>query len=147
MIRGGSDQPVLAACIDICVRATMHMDHGDAPAMAELFTDDLEFVRPSTFPNVAIRGRGELLAAMAARGSDSVSRHVASNFVATRIAHDVVTVDSYFTHFRGNRTPAATPVPLADALRSIGEYRDRLAFRDGRWRIARREARFIFGGL
>ena len=137
----------LAACRDLTLRASMRMDANDADGLAALFTPDLEFVRPATYPEVAIRGRAALKAAIAARPPAFVSRHIFSNSVADRLGPDEVRVVSYFTHFSGMRTDGAAAIPMEHALRSLGEYEDRVVRTPGGWRIARRVAHFVFGGL
>ena len=137
----------LAACRDLALRASMRMDANDADGLVALFTPDLEFVRPATWPEVVIHGRAQLKAAIVARPTGFVSRHIFSNSVADRVGPDEVRVVSYFTHFSGTRTQGAAPIPMDHALRSLGEYEDRLVRTPDGWRIARRVAHFIFGGL
>ena len=137
----------LAACREVTLRASMRMDANDADGLMALFTPDLEFVRPATWPEVVIRGREQLKAAIAARPPGFVSRHIFSNSVADHVGPDEVRVVSYFTHFSGTRTDAAAAIPMDHALRSLGEYEDRVVRTPDGWRIARRVARFIFGGL
>ena len=142
------DDAVLRDCVDAVTRASVLMDAGEADALTELFTEDLEFVRPSTYPEVAIRGREQFRQALAERDPRMVSRHVASNIVAIRTSETEIVVRSYFTHFRGYRDVGSqVPIPLADSLRSMGEYEDSFVQVGDRWLIARRVARFLFGGL
>ena len=142
------DRTDFADCIQAATAATFYMDANDADALVRFFTEDLEFVRPATYPEVAIRGRADLHATIAGRDPNMMSRHVVSNFVPRRIAEDEIEVRSYFTHFRGQRPDGSeAPIPIEDALQSMGEYRDTLRRVGGRWLIARRVARFIFNAL
>jgi hypothetical protein len=137
----------LAACRELALRASMLMDANDGPAMAALFTPDLIFIRPTTWPQATIRSRDALVAAIAARPAGLVSRHLLTNLLATRLDSDTVQVRSYFTHFSGTGPPDALgALPLAGALRSLGEYEDQMVRTAAGWRIARRVGRFAFGG-
>ncbi|KEQ53905.1 nuclear transport factor 2 family protein [Sphingobium chlorophenolicum] len=143
-----ADMKAFDACARIVTLASLHMDANDADALVRLFTEDLEFVRPSTYPDVAIRGRAELHAAIAERDRHMVSRHIASNIAPYRVSADRIVVKSYFTHFRGWRDIGSDePIPITETLRSMGEYEDHLVCADGEWLIARRVAKFLFGGL
>lgn len=137
----------LAACRELVLLASMRMDADDADGLAALFTPDLEFVRPATYPAVVIRGRQQLREAIRARPAGFVSRHIFSNSVAERLSPDRVRVVSYFTHFSGQREDGERPIPMEHALRSLGDYEDTVARTADGWRIARRVARFVFGGL
>lgn len=139
--------PDLAACRELVLRASMRMDANDAEGLASLFTPDLEFVRPATYPEVTIRGRQALRDAIAARPATFVSRHLFSNSLAERVSADRIRVVSYFTHFSGQRGDADQPIPMEHALRSLGDYEDTVVRTSEGWRIARRVARFVFGGL
>ena len=137
-----------AACRDLTLRASMLMDANDADGLVALFTPDLEFVKPSTYPVVSIRGRDQLRAVIAGRSPQFVSRHVCTNAVADRLGPDTIRVRSYFTHFSGTHPSSAVgALPIAEALRSVGEYDDTLSSTGEGWRIARRVGRFSFGGL
>jgi hypothetical protein len=138
----------LVTCRELTLRASMLMDANDAEGLVALFTPDLEFVKPSTYPEVSIRGREQLRAVIAGRSPQFVSRHVCTNAIADRLGPDSIRVRSYFTHFSGTRPVGATgALPIADALRSVGEYDDTLSRTGEGWRIARRVGRFSFGGL
>jgi hypothetical protein len=137
----------LTACKEIALRASMLMDANDTEGLVALFTPDLEFVRPATYPAVAIRGRPALRDAIVARGPDFVSRHLFTNSLADPLSDGTVRVRSYFTHFSGQRSPGGEPIPMDHALRSLGEYDDTLVRTLEGWRISRRVARFVFGGL
>jgi SnoaL-like protein len=142
------DRAILADCRDVALRASMLMDANDADRLVALFTEDMEFVKPSTYPEVSIRGRAQFRAIIATRPAGFISRHICTNAVADRTGADSVTVKSYFTHFSGTRPPGSgAALPIADALRSVGEYEDRLVRTTGGWLIARRTGRFMFGGL
>jgi SnoaL-like domain len=148
MILNAADKEAFDACIHAVTLASVYMDANDADALVQLFTEDLEFVRPSTYPDVAIRGRAELHATIAERDRRMVSRHVASNIAPRRVSEDRITVKSYYTHFRGWRDVGSDePIPIADTLRSMGEYEDHFVRVGREWLIARRVAKFLFGGL
>jgi len=138
----------LTTCRELTLRASMLMDANDADRLVALFTPDLEFVKPSTYPEVSIRGREQLRTVIAGRSPRFVSRHVCTNATADRLGPDSVRVRSYFIHFSGTRPVGATgALPIAEALRSVGEYDDTLRRTSEGWRIERRVGRFSFGGL
>lgn len=143
-----ADREAFDACARTVTLASVYMDANDADGLVQLFTEDLEFVRPSTYPDVAIRGRAALHSAITERDRRMISRHIASNVAPRRLSDDRVVVTSYYTHFRGWRDVGSEePIPIADTLRSMGEYEDHLVRIDGEWLIARRIAKFLFGGL
>jgi hypothetical protein len=82
----------LTACKEIALRASMLMDANDTEGLVALFTPDLEFVRPATYPAVAIRGRPALRDAIVARGPDFVSRHLFTNSLADPLSDGTVRV-------------------------------------------------------
>lgn len=143
-----AEADILAECRELAVRASMLMDAGEADAMVALYTEDLEFVRPSTWPEVSIRGRTQFRDVIARRPSSFVSRHLFTNMIADRTGPDAVRVRSYFTHFSGTRQDGSdAALPMDSALRSVGEYDDHIVRLDGEWLIARRTGRFLFGGI
>ena len=124
----------------------MRMDANDVDGTIDLFTPDLEFIRPSSYPDLPIRGHAELRAAMHERPEDFVSRHVCTNQIVDRLDHDRVCVRSYFTHYSGTREiESEASLPISEALRSVGEYEDILVRTSAGWRIAKRVGRFVFG--
>jgi SnoaL-like domain len=140
--------PILATCLEVTLRASMLMDANAADELAAQFTPDMEFVSPGTYPNVSLHGRDALRAFIAGRSPNHVSRHVCTNAIADHVADGQVRVKSYFSHYSGERPVGSTAaLPMAGALRSVGEYEDTLRRTDEGWRIARRVGRFIFGGF
>lgn len=143
-----AEAEILAECRELAVRASMLMDAGEADAMVTLYTEDLEFVRPSTWPEVSIRGRAQFRDVIARRPASFISRHLFTNMIADRTGPEVVRVRSYFTHFSGTRKDGSeAALPMESALRSVGEYDDRIVWMGGKWLIARRTGRFLFGGI
>lgn len=143
-----AEADILTECRELAVRASMLMDAGEADAMVALYTEDLEFVRPSTWPDVSIRGRAQFRDVIARRSSSFVSRHLFTNMIADRTGPASVRVRSYFTHFSGTRKDGSeVALPIDSALRSVGEYDDQIVRIAGKWLIARRAGRFMFGGI
>jgi hypothetical protein len=136
-------------CRQLATLATNLMDSGDYEAMAALFTEDGVFVRPSTYPDGALKGAAVIVATLRERFDNSLSRHLASNLVVTVKSPDQAEGHSYFTHFwcTGLDRFANLPVPLQETMQSVGEYRDRYERTQGGWRIASRTGRFIFRKL
>lgn len=143
-----SEDAAIRACKNVTLRASMLMDADDCDALIALCTSGFEFVRPSTFPDVSIKGAEALRVAMRARPAGFVSRHICTNQIVELSGETVATVRSYFTHYSALRTTSANgAVPIAEALRSVGEYEDVVVRTAQGWRIARRTGRFIFGGV
>jgi hypothetical protein len=148
VIKSHEYSAAVLACLDVTIRASMLMDAGDYEALVGLLMPDFEFVRPSTFPEVSIKGALELHAAMCARPSHFLSRHVCTNQVVDLTSDKLARVRSYFVHYSGMQvSPSQEPIPLTEALRSVGEYDDTVVQTAQGWRIARRVGRFIFGGV
>jgi hypothetical protein len=137
----------LLICKDVALRASMLMDGGDANGLAALFIEHLEFVKPSTYPEISIRGRDQLRKLILGRPSTFVSRHVCTNAIADQLSPDKVRVRSYFLHFSHSEPNSSERPPMSEVMRSLGEYEDLLVKDGERWLIARRTGRFVFGGI
>jgi SnoaL-like protein len=137
-----------AECLRVALTASLRGDASDAQGFAECFTADASFVMPSTYPGSPVLRREGLEAMINARPRRVVSRHVMSNMTVTVKSEMDVRGFAYFTHFVGALEDAANPVPLPieGTLLSMGEYRYRFAFEEGRWLIKDLVGQFIFGG-
>lgn len=109
-------------------------DAGDFAAMAEMFTDDGVFARPSQ-ADVLIRGKPAILAAYTSR-PPRFTRHLITSVVVTVEDHDNARAHSYLSLYTGQASEglprAAEPVYL------IGDFKDRFVRRDGTWKFSQR---------
>lgn len=139
------------ACQRLSLELSRHFDACDFDSAALLFTDDGEFVRPSTYPHHPVRGRKAIqeLGATLPPGMRSASRHVCTNFIVDILAPDAAVCRSLFMRFGDNRPPEDrhAALPILEALRSIGEYEERMVRTSEGWRIQSRIGRFVLGSV
>lgn len=111
-------------------------DEAQWTALAELFTEDAVFARPSA-PDQPIAGRAAILAAFRAR-PPRLARHLVCNTVVTMTGADAAEAFSY--------SVLVSAGPGGGSL-SVGEFKDRLV-RVGRvWKFAARFGRTTIDGL
>jgi ketosteroid isomerase-like protein len=112
----------------------MSNDAGDFEAMADMFTEDGVFARPSQ-GDVLIRGKAAILAAYASR-PPRFTRHLITSVVVTVEDQDNARAHSYLSLYTGQEgvglPRAAEPAYL------IGDFRDRFVRRDGVWKFSER---------
>ncbi|RYY95862.1 MAG: nuclear transport factor 2 family protein, partial [Comamonadaceae bacterium] len=128
------------ACRTLVEASVRHVDDGDAPAFAALFTDDGVLVRPN---GALIEGREAIQETYAQRAADRLTRHLVTNVHVTPEADGSARARSYVLLWTGSSaTPAdGTAGRRADARQLVGEFDDRLVRgADGAWRIQRRQA-------
>ena len=70
----------ILACRTLIETSVRHVDAGDAPAFAALFTEDAVLVRPN---GSLLEGRAAIHAAYAQRAADRVTRHLVTNVAVT----------------------------------------------------------------
>ena len=132
----------ILACRTLIETSVRHVDAGDAPAFAALFTEDAVLVRPN---GSLLEGRAAIHAAYAQRAADRVTRHLVTNVAVTLEDGGRGQARSYVLLWTGSM-PEADPVfgRRADARQLIGEFDDELIQgADGEWRLQRRHARFV----
>lgn len=118
------------------------VDAQDWRAFADLFTEDTQLTRPD---GSLMQGREAVYQAYAARSAERLTQHVLSN-------HEVTWVDAHQAHSRclvllwsGKRSdPAPSQGRPADGPQQLGEFVDTLVLTPMGWRIAHRQARFMF---
>jgi SnoaL-like domain len=133
-----------AACSKLALTASLYMDTEGFDRFAELFTEDGEFVRPSTYPHSPLKGRREIAQTLADRFMGVTSRHICSNLIVEAINEREATASSFFLHISHPDNGAQLPAPMAGSLLSMGEYRDCFVKTEDIWRIKSRIGRFIF---
>lgn len=118
------------------------VDAQDWRGFAELFAEDAELTRPD---GSLLQGREAVFQAYAARSPERLTQHVLTN-------HELSLIDAHCAHSRclvllwsGLRSDPPSPKGRpADAAQQLGEFIDVLRHTPQGWRIARREARFMF---
>ena len=115
------------------------VDHFRDDAVLALFTEDGVLDRWGS----PVTGHAALRGWLDGRPRDLVTRHVCTNFAATRSAPDDAEGFTLFTFYRGTRQDGTGPLPLTGPA-MVGEYLDRFRCTADGWRIARREIRIVF---
>jgi hypothetical protein len=109
-------------------------DAGDFQAMAQMFTEDGVFARPSQ-GDVLIRGRAAILQAYASR-PPRFTRHLITSVVVTVEDDENARAHSYLSLYTGQ---AGETVPrTAEPAHLIGDFKDRFVLRDGAWKFSER---------
>ena len=131
--------PIERAAIGWEIERLIHLysmlnDAGDFQAMAEMFTDDGVFARPSA-QDVLIRGKAAILEAYTSRPA-RFTRHMITTVVVTVEDADNATAHSYLSLHTG-QPGEGLPRP-AEAAYLIGDFKDRLVRRDGVWKFSER---------
>ena len=132
---------IVDACDRLISAFAWHVDHNDYEALVALFTDDGVFERPG----LVAEGHAALMAAMAARPTDRVTRHLCVN--------RLIDVESPTTAY-GRCYVSVLIAPAADGgepqrgMRTmlVGEYQDHYRLTPDGWRIARRTASIVSQG-
>jgi ketosteroid isomerase-like protein len=109
-------------------------DAGDFEAMAEMFTDDGLFARPSQ-ADVLIRGKAAILAAYSSR-PPRFTRHLITSVVVTVEDADNACAHSYLTLHTG-QAGEGLPRPAEPAY-LIGDFKDRLVRSKDVWKFSDR---------
>jgi ketosteroid isomerase-like protein len=109
-------------------------DAGDFQAMAEMFTDDGVFARPSQ-GDVLIRGKVAILAAYTSRPA-RFTRHLITSVVVTVEDPDNARAHSYLSLHTG-QAGEGLPRPAEPAY-LIGDFKDRFVRQGGVWKFSER---------
>jgi len=109
-------------------------DAGDFGAMAEMFTEDGVFARPSQ-GEVLIRGRAAILEAYASR-PPRFTRHLITSVVVTVEDQDNARAHSYLSLHTG-QPGEGLPRPAEPSF-LIGDFKDRFTRREGAWKFSER---------
>ena len=119
------------ACIKLVNQYAYASDRGDYVALANMYTEDGLFARP-TAPEVPLTSRADILAGFQKR-PPSTGRHVMTNTVIEVVSATEATGECYIVLYRGpapgedGSLPAMNPVPL------VGQFKDRFVKVDGQW--------------
>lgn len=130
------------ACHDLVIRFASCNDSRDAQGIAALFSEDGVLVRPN---GDALTGPAAIAAAYADRPADRITRHLAGNVLIEVTSPTTATGASTVLLWSGSAADAAGPFGRPMKNREVmGEFEDRFVKTPDGWRIARREARFVF---
>lgn len=133
------------ACSDTVERAAHLADLPDPAGFAALFTHDAVLQRPS---GDTLVGRAAIQAAYAARPAHRMTRHLVAGTVVEPLTASQATALSTVLLCSGSQDDPPGPQgrPMCGPP-VVGEFDDLLRREaDGRWRIARRTARFLLHG-
>lgn len=118
------------------------VDAQDWRGFADLFADDGELTRPD---GSLMRGRGAVFQAYAARDPERLTQHVLTNHEVSVQGPQQAQSRCLVLLWTGRRSDLPAPKGRpADAAQQLGEFVDQLVRTPQGWRIARREARFMF---
>jgi 3-phenylpropionate/cinnamic acid dioxygenase small subunit len=133
-------QAIEQECIRLINLYAVLNDANDWDRLAELYTEDARFARPSA-PHDFVTGRENILAALKARPPRK-SRHVVSNIVIDVEGPATARAFSVILLFQGEEAEDGGLPILAHTPPLVGHFHDKLALTPGGWRFAERQ-----GGL
>lgn len=137
-------QAIELSCTKLVNQFAVYNDLGRYEEVAELFTDDGRYARP-TDPASFVEGKANLLAAFKARPHDKLVRHIVSNVLIEVTSATSAKGFSYVTQYSGNTSnPAATHGWQANASQLVGEYVDEYELTPAGWKIRQRSGKLIF---
>ncbi len=128
------------ACRDLVLAAARAEDAQDYRALAGLFADDGELVRPGGEP---LRGPQAVFESYAAKDPQRLTQHLVTNHEVEVLS--ATTARSYcrvILWASRREEPLTARGRRADATEQVGEIDDELTLTPEGWRIARRSARF-----
>jgi hypothetical protein len=117
-------------------------DAQDWKAVAELYTVDARFARPSK-PGEFVEGRAAILVSFLAR-PPRAQRHVIANIVVDVEGPASARAFSVIVLYQGDPAPAGELPAMSADSPLIGTFTDRLALTDDGWRFAERIGRLDF---
>jgi hypothetical protein len=137
-------QAIEQSCSKLVNQFAVYNDLGRYEEVADLFTDDGRYARP-TDPASFVEGKANLLAAFKARPHDKLVRHLVSNVLIEVTSATTAKGFSYVTQYSGNTSnPAATHGWQANPSQLVGEYVDDYELTPTGWKIRQRSGKLIF---
>jgi 3-phenylpropionate/cinnamic acid dioxygenase small subunit len=126
----------------VVLAAARLVDAQQWQAFADLFAEDGNLERPD---GTLLQGRQAVCQAYAARSPERLTQHILTN-------HEVTFINAHSAQSRclvllwtGLRSDALTAKGRpADAAQQLGEFVDELRLTPEGWRMAKRQARFLF---
>jgi len=129
------------ACAKLSVRYANCLDTFDDEGVVGLFAPDGVWNHPG---EGAMRGHDVIRAFLHSRPRTTLLRHVVSNNEVDVIGATAAKGRSYWTAFLAADHQPGQIAPLGTPF-SVGEYADEYALIDGRWHIAVRSMKQLFG--
>jgi hypothetical protein len=113
-----------------------YVDHGEAAKIAELFTDDGQWLSP----DIKMIGKEKLRKGFAGRQANEarMSRHVCNNLLIDVIDEDNAEGVVYVTLYRYDGEVGRKFSPMDEQPVMVGEYRDKFVRTDEGWRFSER---------
>jgi hypothetical protein len=113
-----------------------YVDHGEAAKIAELFTDDGEWLSA----DIKMIGKEKLRKGFAGRQANTarMSRHVCNNLLIDVIDEDNAEGVVYLTLYRYDGEVGRKFSPMDEQPAMVGEYRDKFVRTDEGWRFSKR---------
>jgi ketosteroid isomerase-like protein len=111
-------------------------DAQDWEAVADLYTEDARFARPSK-PSEFVEGRAAILAGFLAR-PPRAQRHVIANVVVDVESPSTARAFSVIVLYQGDPAPAGELPAMSSASPLVGTFTDRLVLTEDGWRFAER---------
>ncbi len=137
-------QAIEFACTKLVNQFAVYNDLGRFDEVADLFTDDGRYARP-TDPANFVEGKANLLAAFRARPQDKLVRHLVSNVLIVVTSATSAKGFSYVTQYSGTTSQLApTHGWQANASQLVGEYSDDFVLTLDGWKIRQRSGKLIF---
>ena len=131
-------------CQQLALRVSYFIDQQNYTAMAELFTKDAIFARP-TDPDNPIKGRETILAAFESRPKNRITRHICTNIIVDTVNESSATGNIYVNLITANTANEAENFGLnADPAQFMGEFRDSYTLTTEGWRVEQRLGNIVF---
>lgn len=127
------------ACEKLCRQYAVYSDSCEFEVLAELFTEDGLFIRP-TMPDVEIKGRAEILAGFRKR-PPIVVQHQINNCVIDVLSPTEATGLCSLSFLMAPGTDQ--PLPRVGGPIHFGEFRDRFVLSSAGWRFTERRGRML----
>ncbi len=137
-------QAIELACTKLVNQFEVYNDLGRYDELAELFTEDGRYARP-TAPANFVEGKANLLAAFKARPKDRLVRHLVTNILIDVTSSTTAKGISYVTQYSGSTDkPAPTHGWQANPSCLVGEYTDDFVLTPAGWKIGQRSGKLTF---
>lgn len=133
---------IVAHCQALVWRAAALIDGNHPEGLVDVFAEGAVLLRPGGTP---LQGAAEIVRAYSARPAGRVTRHLVTNTLVEVESRSLARSRSYVLLWSGSDAGDAGQASRpAEGVQKVGEFDDTFALGPAGWRIARREARFIF---
>jgi hypothetical protein len=129
-------EAIRAACENLCIAFSYHLDHGDFEAVVQMFTEDGVFVRNGE----PLKGHEAIRQAYLQRPA-ATTMHIVSNFHLLECTDSTARASVYnFVAFALTVSDQVLKFDPASAIRIL-EFHDRFELTSDGWRFSYRDAR------